>query len=447
MTTATIESQVAELTKQGATLKEAVESVGKTLGSLKEKLDKPVLPERVRSKSGEGAFSYMMEETDPRHALKTSVKTGKAYGELPRGGIPEGYRGAGHEGAFKTARDFYHLGLKNTDEFVSRYKTVTKDIKDESILKAIQGMSTQTAAEGGAWILPEFSNAIIGRIYSNDLLQRTDGYTVSGNNLTFKANAETSRVNGSRHGGLRAQWVSEGGTIPDSMPRTRDISLKLNKLAVVVYLTDELREDGGPAVEQYVNRKVAEEMEFALGDVIINGVGVNQMLGILNSPALLSITKESGQLATTIVTENVDKMWARRLAGGDYIWLTNQDTHPQLSALSRGVGAAGELVYNPPGGVSGTPYATLKGAPILETEFNATLGTVGDLVLADLSQYITISKGGVVQAVSMHVAFLTDQMALRFTMRVDGRPAWHAPITPYKGSNTQSPFVALATRA
>lgn len=443
--TATIESQVADLTKQGASLKEAVEAVTKSLGGIAEKLNKPVYPAQIRSKSGEGAFSYFMEE-DPKHALKTMVQPGGKYSTLPRG-IPEGYRGANHDGAFKSARDFYRMGLANTDDFISRYKAVTKDIKDESVMKAIQGMSTQTAAEGGAWILPEFSDSIIDRIYSNDLFQRTDGYTVAGNNLTFKANAETSRVNGSRHGGLLAGWTSEGATIADSMPRTRDVSLKLNKLAVVVYLTDELREDGGPAVEQYVNRKVAEEIEFRLGDAIINGSGVNMPLGITNSGAFLSITKETGQLASTIVTENVDKMWARRLAGGNYVWLTNQDTHPQLSSLSRGVGAAGELVYNPPGGVSGTPYATLKGAPILETEFNATLGTVGDLILADLSQYITISKGGVTQAVSMHVAFLTDQMALRFTMRVDGRSAWHSPITPFKGSNTQSAFVGLATRA
>ena len=46
----------------------------------------------------------------------------------------------------------------------------------------------------------------------------------------------------------------------------------------------------------------------------------------------------------------------------------------------------------------------------------------------------------------MHVAFLTDEMVFRITYRVDGEPMWTAPLTPFKGSNTKSPFIALASR-
>jgi len=44
------------------------------------------------------------------------------------------------------------------------------------------------------------------------------------------------------------------------------------------------------------------------------------------------------------------------------------------------------------------------------------------------------------------VAFLTDEMVFRFIYRVDGEPIWNAPLQPFKGSNTLSPFVALASR-
>jgi hypothetical protein len=37
--------------------------------------------------------------------------------------------------------------------------------------------------------------------------------------------------------------------------------------------------------------------------------------------------------------------------------------------------------------------------------------------------------------------------AYKFTVRVDARPMDATPITPYKGSNTQSAFVVLETRA
>jgi hypothetical protein len=44
------------------------------------------------------------------------------------------------------------------------------------------------------------------------------------------------------------------------------------------------------------------------------------------------------------------------------------------------------------------------------------------------------------------VRFLNDEMVWRFVWRVDGQSAFASPITPYAGSSTRSPFVALATR-
>lgn len=82
----------------------------------------------------------------------------------------------------------------------------------------------------------------------------------------------------------------------------------------------------------------------------------------------------------------------------------------------------------------------------METEFNSTVGTVGDILLADLSQVLSITKGGVSQMASTHVEFLSDQTALKFTMRLDARPWDDTPLTPYKGSATQSAFVCLETR-
>lgn len=85
---------------------------------------------------------------------------------------------------------------------------------------------------------------------------------------------------------------------------------------------------------------------------------------------------------------------------------------------------------------------------MLATEFNATLGTQGDLVKADLGQIISISKGGIMSAASVHVEFLTDQLALRFIMRLNAQPWESSPITPYKGTaNTQSNFIALDSRS
>jgi len=102
----------------------------------------------------------------------------------------------------------------------------------------------------------------------------------------------------------------------------------------------------------------------------------------------------------------------------------------------------------PANGLSVEPFDTLFGRPILPMEQCATLGTVGDIIYVAPRQYLTITKGGVEAAQSMHVQFITHEMTFRFNWRVNGQPIWGAALTPMSGSgNTLSPYVAVATRA
>lgn len=370
---------------------------------------------------------------DKHEAIRTPTAEGQMKSLIRNGYVP------GSE--FKSLGDFVRAGLDGhaTGQFRDRCK---------SHFKTIQGMSEAIGADGGFTVLPEFSTKIFERVYSNDLLGRTDGYTVSGNNMTFWANAETSRVDGSRHGGLRGYWTGEGGTITASKPTLREVQIKLQKVAVVVYLTDELISDSAQALEQYVTRKASDEFNFVIGSALFRGDGVGKPLGIINAPSYLAISAETGQATKTVQTENIAKMYGRFFAPflPGARWYHNQDVLQQLMLMTLGIGAAGVATYMPPGGMSSAPYATLGGRPTEMIEFASTLGSAGDIVLADLGQVLTISKGGMSQAVSMHVEFLTDQLALRFTMRVNGVPWENAPTTPYQGTNTQSSFVGLAAR-
>jgi HK97 family phage major capsid protein len=137
-------------------------------------------------------------------------------------------------------------------------------------------------------------------------------------------------------------------------------------------------------------------------------------------------------------------MWASRF-GTNYVWLINQNIEPQLYTMALAVGSGGIPVYMPAGGLSGAPYGTLFGKPVIPCEQCASLGTAGDIILADLSQYVMISKGNMQSASSIHVNFQTDQTAFRFVYRCDGQPMWDAYLTPYKGTTSyQSPFVCLS---
>jgi hypothetical protein len=111
------------------------------------------------------------------------------------------------------------------------------------------------------------------------------------------------------------------------------------------------------------------------------------------------------------------------------------------------IGTGGIPVYLPPGGLSAVALRHADGPSGPPIEYCSTVGTEGDIVLADPSQYTIIEKGDIQYATSIHVAFLTDEQAFRFIYRVDGQPVDDKPITPFKGTNKQSPFITLATRA
>jgi len=453
MSTATATKSVAELE---AEVKKLAESVTKSQQS------KPDLSGLHRY-DDEGRLVASMEPTDEEVTISAPGPNAlSAYKsmKLRKRAIREQLKSAGYvpRSEFKSFNDFVRCGMDHGGvNFAGAATTQSSKFTNRldnhfKALKAVQGMSEGVGAEGGYTVIPEFAPGIIDRVYANNLWNETDNYTVSGNNMTFKANAETSRRDGSRAGGIRGYWVDEGASLTSSKPTFRDVTLKLNKLAVLVYLTDELINDTSDALESYVTKKASEEFNFLIGNSLINGTGVGQPLGILNAPSLLAISKESGQLAATIQTENIEKMYNRFYAPNlpSAKWYHNQDCQSQLGLMTLGIGAAGiatgmngDMFPN----MSAAPFGSLKGIPRQPIEFAQTVGTQGDIILADMRQMLSISKGGVMQAVSMHVEFLTDQLALRFVMRLSATPWEISPITPFNGSNTQSNFITLATRA
>ena len=312
------------------------------------------------------------------------------------------------------------------------------------------GLNEGVPSEGGFLVQTDHVAELLKRTYETGILTgrvRRIPVSANANGLTINAVGEDSRVAGSRWGGLQTYWLQEAGTKVPSQPAFRRMELKLKKLIGLCYATDELLQDS-TALDSIITQAFTEEFGFVLDDAIFRGNGAGQPLGILNSPATVTADAEPGQAADTILYENIVNMWARAWGRGraNSVWLINQDVEPQLHTMSLAVGVGGVPVYMPAGGASAAPYATLYGRPVIPIEQASTLGTEGDISLVDLSQYLMIDKGGVQQASSIHVAFLTDETAFRFVYRCDGQPVWNAPLTPAQGTNTLSPFVTLEDR-
>jgi HK97 family phage major capsid protein len=317
---------------------------------------------------------------------------------------------------------------------------------------AATGMGSSIDSEGGYLIPAPLASSILGRVYDiGQIIQRVNTTPISnGNGMTFKTVDESSRVDGSRKGGVQAYWMDEAEAFTSSKLKFRDMELKVKKIGALMYATEELLSDAS-AITAEINKEVPEELAFKVEDSILFGNGAGKPKGIIQSSgssALITVAKETGQAAATILHKNIRKMWARMPARNrkNAVWLVNQDVEEQLGDMVFPIGTAGQMspLYKEP---AGDGFGTIKGRPVIPVEYCETLGTAGDIILVDFSEYKMITKGGIKAAQSMHVKFLQEEMAFRFSWRVDGQPTWDKTLTPYKGTIVQSPYVRLATRS
>lgn len=311
--------------------------------------------------------------------------------------------------------------------------------------RAALGANETTPSDGGFLVQQDFVTELLKRTYETGILaSKVKKIPISANANSLKINAvdEESRANGSRWGGIQTYWEGEAEELTASKPKFRQMELTLKKLTGLCYATDELLQDAA-ALESVIRQAFAEEFGFKIDDSILFGTGEGEPLGILNSGAAVTVAKDKDQ--TDIITVNNlitmwNRLWSR--SRGNAVWYINQELEPYLYTLTVG----DKPVYIPAGGLSQKPYGTLFGRPVVPLEQCGAAGEVGDIILADVGQYLLIDKGGMKAASSIHVRFLYDENVFRFIYRVDGKPIWNKPLTPYKGSASVSPFVTLAKR-
>lgn len=312
------------------------------------------------------------------------------------------------------------------------------------------GLQISVGADGGFMVGAETESFLMDAVNAQAVIYPRISKIPVGenkNSISLPALDETSRANGSRFGGVNAYWAAEAATASASKPKLRELNIKLEKLLGFVYTTDELLLDAR-AMETFLRKAYAEEFAFLLDDSIINGDGNGKPLGIVNSPALISIAKESAQ-GKVIVYENIVKMWARLAARkrANAVWMITPEAETQLYTMSQTIGSGGVPVYLPPAGASGAPYSTLFNRPVIVCEQLPKLGDKGDIILADLSDYIGIDKGGLQTDTSIHVQFLYDEQVFRFRYRFNGTPYTKSAVASKSNSSwTTSPYVTLAAR-
>jgi HK97 family phage major capsid protein len=245
-------------------------------------------------------------------------------------------------------------------------------------------------------------------------------------------------------GGFTASYTDEKGTISEHSPKARSMELNVKKLTGLIRFSGELNADvpgGMGQIEQLCGRGLAWYRDKAF----LKGTGAGQPLGILSASCLVEVGEESGQRAGTIVYENLTQMMSRMFAGSfrNSVWVCHQSIIPQLLTLSVAIGTGGQHI--PVMSESNGQFYILT-RPVLFTEKTETLGSKGDIMLCDFSQYVVGLRSDMRFDTSIHVAFETDELLSRIIERHDGQPLWDSALTLADGTTTVSPFVVLAER-
>ena len=339
------------------------------------------------------------------------------------------------------------IGFVNLGDYARSVfdKTNRPDPRMDKVHEVMNAYSSTDPASAGTLVPEEFRSQIYELALEGAVVRpRASVITMTGGSISLPYVDVTTHV-GSFFGGMTFNWTPEGGTITASEAKFGRVKLEANKLTGGARVPNELWNDA-PALNSWLMRSAPAGINFTEDVAFITGNGVGQPLGVQNSPAVISVTKETNQVAATIVTENILKMYARVVPQslGNTVWLANPTTFPQLMTLSIAVGTGGAPVSLV--NIHASPTMTMLGRPLVLTEKVPALGAAGDIGLYDFGFYLIGDRQAVSLESSEHSRFMNDETELRLILRVDGRPWIQSALTPTNGDSL-SPFVILGARA
>ncbi len=329
-------------------------------------------------------------------------------------------------------------GWSSPAEFM---RTIGLHQGDQRLRQASLGESLPSS---GGFSVPSILAAewLDGSLESELIRPRAQLYAMSSASLTVPG-WDMSDNSSTLYGGFSREWLAENAEATDSDPKMRSLMLNAKKCALFTKASNELLADG-PNFESRLGDAMRAAVSFSLDDAFISGTGAGQPLGILNASSLITQDKEDGQAASSIVYENLAKMYSRLAPEcvGNSIWIAHNSAIPQLLTLAIDVGTAGSHI--PVMSESDGKFRMLT-RPCFFTEKTPTLGSVGDIMLVDPTQYIVGLRKEMSLDSSMHVGWQNDQTAFRCIVRADGMPSWASARTPLNGADV-SWAVALEAR-
>jgi len=344
-----------------------------------------------------------------------------------------------YESLFGSKPDSYN---KWTDEKIGYFEAVYSGRMHPGLQQ--RGMIEGIQSDGGFLVPTEYSRQIHAVALEDQIVMgRCLVQPMRSNEIKLPA-MEIGDHSSNLYGGFIASYKAEAAELTKTSPKTRQMTLQAKKLTGLVKFSNELLAD--MVDEKKIMQICGSGLGWYRDKAFLKGSGAGEPLGVLKANCLLKQDKENGQDNGTILYENLVGMMSKMYSGSfkNSVWVCHQSTIPQLMQLSLQMGTAGAHI--PILKESGGGFSMLT-RPVIFTEKTEILGSEGDILLADFSQYVVGLRDGMRFDVSPHVYFTSDQALGRLIERHDGQPLWSKALTLEDGTTKVSPFVTLKARA
>lgn len=315
---------------------------------------------------------------------------------------------------------------KNT--FVDAVKGIMSGKLDQVVLKAPSGQNEGTAGEGGVLVYQGMDTLhgalMLGSVvYPRCEMIRSFGPNEYGRFIPYRDESTLTTTSTPR-----TYAPGEGNAkTPTKMAFNRH-DLKLGTDAAVVYLTEEILSDVN-YLEQYIVGACRGKLGWMADFNVLKGTysaAVQGCIGVFDGGAANFYVEPVAHAATytgVIIQKIISGVDPKLRAGAE--WYMSNSMHVTLMGqLGPGTTVSTQPIMSADGKM-------LAGYPVNVLTQMSAFGAAGDILFGNFAAgYAVGQKGDIVMTRSNDVAFLTDEVVLRFTLRYLGAPTYrkYAPV-------------------
>lgn len=316
-----------------------------------------------------------------------------------------------------------------------------REEKDED-----KAMAEGTGASGGFLVPAEFLAQLQSVMAEEGIVRgRATKIRMRRRQVTIPVLDQTGTTSGRPHwfGGMRFYWTEEASEKTETEPKFRQVNLTAHKLIGYTYASDELLADSAIALGDFISGPLgfAGGISWMEDYAFLNGTGVGQPLGVIPSPATITINRAA---TNAIAWADLANMMENFLPSGRGVWIISQSAMADLIQMSGPTGNASYIWQ--PNAREGVP-GYLLGMPVIWSEKVPRIGTAGDVVLADFRYYLLGDRQATTIESTQYDRWKYDQTSWRAVHRVDGQPWLSTPLTYQDGTTQVSPFVILGDKS